>query len=396
MGNGPEEFWQAICQGRSGIGPITHFDATDYSSRIAAEVKDFDPSQWLDRKLIRRTDRFVQFALGATYMALDDARLEITDGNNSRVGVVIGSGIGGMSTWEAQHQILLEKGPSRVSPFLVPMMIIDMAAGQVAIETGAKGPNWAVVTACASGAHAIAAAAETISHGAAEVMICGGAEASVSPTAMAGFCAARALSTRNDDPQRACRSFDRDRDGFVVGEGAAIVILEELEHARERGASIWGEIVGYGMSSDAYHVTSPCPDGEGARLAMQAGLAKAQLTAAEIHYVSAHAPGTIEGDAMEAKALAEVFGETVPISSTKPVHGHQLGATGASELVVCLLTMRDSLIPHTLNCDNPDEAFSDKIDLVRGEPRTAEVKVAMSNSFGFGGHNVSLIVSAYE
>jgi len=271
-----------------------------------------------------------------------------------------------------------------------------MAAGLVAIETGAMGPNSAVVTACASAAHAIGDAYEIIRRGAAEAMITGGAEAPVGPTAIGGFCAARALSTRNDDPQRACRSFDRDRDGFVVGEGATILILEELEYARRRGASIWGEIVGYGMSSDAYHITAPRPDGQGAYLAMQAALQEAGLTPADIQYVNAHAPGTVEGDAMEAKGLADMFGDTVPISSTKPIHGHQLGATGASELVACLLAIREGLIPHTLNCEHPDEAFAASLDIVRGQPRPASVEMAMSNSFGFGGHNAVLIVSAYS
>lgn len=396
VGSCVEEFWEAVCEGRSGIGSITRFDATDYASRLAAEVKDFDPLQWLDAKLVRRTDRFVQFALAATQIALGNAGSEITENNGHRVGVLIGSGVGGMETWETQYRILLEKGPSRVSPFLVPMMIAGMASGQVAIETGAKGPNSAVVTACASGAHAIGDATEIIRRGAADVMIAGGAEAAVTPTAIAGFCAARALSTRNDDPPRACRSFDRDRDGFVVGEGATILILEELEHARRRGASIWGEIIGYGMSGDAYHITAPRPDGEGARLAMQAALANARLTPADIHYINAHAPGTVEGDAMEARALADLFGDTVPVSATKPIHGHQLGATGASELVVCLLAMRAGLIPPTLNCDHPDDDFADSIDIVQRQPRAGEVKVAMSNSFGFGGHNVSLIVLAHE
>ncbi len=395
VGNSPEELWQAICQGRSGIGPITLFDATDYSTRIAAEVKDFEPSRWLDRKLIKRSDRFAQFALVASQLALEQAGVEITEDNCTQVGVVIGSGVGGMATWEEQFQILLEKGPSRVSPFLVPMMIADIAAGLVAIESRAKGPNLGVVTACASGAHAIGEATQIIKRGAAEVMIAGGTEAAVSPTAIAGFCAARALSTRNDDPQRACRSLDRDRDGFVVGEGATILILEELHHAQHRGASIWSEILGYGMSSDAYHVTAPRPDGQGASLAMQAALDEAQLAPGDIDYVNAHAPGTVGGDAMEAKALQGMFGDSVPVSATKPVHGHQLGATGASELVVCLLAIREGLIPYTLNCDNPDEEFADSLDIVRGQPRPAPIKVAMSNSFGFGGHNAVLIVSGY-
>ena len=393
VGHSIAELWEAVCEGRSGIGYITHFDATDYTSHIAAEVKDFDAPQWIDAKLAKRCDRFTQFALAAAEMAIAEADLKINEDNCHRVGVLIGSGIGGMKTWEEQYEILLTKGPSRVSPFLVPMMIINMASGLVAMETGAMGPNSAVATACAASAHAIGDAYEIIKRGAADVMIAGGAEATVTPTAMAGFCQARALSTRNDQPQKACRSFDRDRDGFVVGEGATIMIIEELEHARQRGASIWGEIVGYGMSGDAYHLTAPHPDGRGAYLAMQAALDEADLTPQDIDYVNAHAPATVEGDAMEARALADMFGDKVPISSTKPIHGHQLGAAGATELAVCLLAIRDGLIPHTTNCDHPDEAFADSIDIVHQQPRHAQVRTAMSNSFGFGGHNAALIVT---
>jgi len=395
VGNSPDEFWQAVCEGRSGIGPITQFDASQYDARIAGEVDNFDPTDWIDRKLVKRCDRFVQFALAATEMALSDARLQITEENRNRVGVLIGSGIGGMHTWEEQHKILLTRGPSRVSPFLVPKMIIDMASGMVSMQTGARGPNSAIATACASAGHAIGEAAVTIRRGAAEIMITGGAEATISPTAMAGFTSAKALSTRNDDPQRSCRPFDRDRDGFVVGEGSTILILEELEHAQGRGAPIWGELMGYGASADAWHVTAPDPEGVGACLAMEAALDDAGLQPADIDYVNAHAPGTPNGDAMEAKALAATFTDSVPISSTKPIHAHQLGATSATELVACMLAMRDSLIPYTVNCDNLDESVPQHLDIVRGEPRTANVDVAMSNSFGFGGHNAVLIVSRF-
>ncbi len=395
VGNSPDEFWQAVCEGRSGIGPITQFDVSQYDVRIAGEVRDFDPTDWIDRKLIKRCDRFVQFALAATSLALSDARLEITEGNRDRVGVLIGSGIGGMHTWEEQHEILLTRGPSRVSPFLVPKMIIDMASGMVSMQTGARGPNSAIATACASSGHAIGEAAVTIRRGAAEVMITGGAEATISPTAIAGFASAKAVSTRNDDPQRACRPFDRNRDGFVVGEGSTILILEELQHAQARGATIWGELIGYGASADAWHITAPDPKGTGACLAMEAALDDAGLQPADIDYVNAHAPGTPDGDAMEAEALAATFPDGVPVSSTKPIHAHQLGATSATELVVCLLAIRNGLIPHTVNCDNLDESIPQHLDIVRGEPRTTNVDVAMSNSFGFGGHNAVLIVSRF-
>ena len=397
MGNSPDEFWRAVCAGESGIGPITHFDASEYSARIAGEVKDFDPTAWLDRKLVKRCDPFVQFAVAATELALEDAQLAITEDNRDRVGVLIGSGIGGMKTWEEQHEIILKRGPSRVSPFLVPMLIVDMASGMVSIHTGARGPNLAITTACATAAHSIGEAAAMIKRGAADVMIAGGAEATISPTGMAGFCAAKALSTRNDAPQQSCRPFDRDRDGFVVGEGSTVLILEELSQAQARGAKIWAELRGYGASSDAYHFTAPDPAGDGARLAMEAALKDAGLAPTAIDYLNAHAPATQAGDLGEAKALAMLFdANSVPISSTKPIHAHQLGATGASELVAGLLAIRDNLIPHTLNCDNLDEALPPGLDIVRGEPRAAQVDVVMSNSFGFGGHNAVLVVSRYE
>ncbi len=396
VGNSPQEFWGAVCAGESGIAPIRQFDVSQYGVRIAGEVKDFDPTVWVDQKVARRCDRFVQFALAATKMALADATLEITDGNRDRVGVLIGSGVGGMRTWEEQHEILLKRGPSRVSPFLVPMMIVDMASGMVAIQTGARGPNIAITSACATAGHAIGEAAETIRRDAVDVMVAGGAEAAITPTAMAGFTSAKALSTRNDDPHRACRPFDRDRDGFVVGEGSTVVVLEELSHAQRRGAKLWGELLGYGATADAYHVTAPDPQGGGARLAMEAALQDAGLEPADIDYVNAHAPGTPAGDAGEALALAEVFADPVPISSTKPIHAHQLGATSATELIVGLLAIRENLIPHTLNCDNIDEAVPESLDIVRGQPRRAQINVVMSNSFGFGGHNAVLIVSGAE
>ncbi len=378
------------------MSDITAFDTAEYDTRFAAQVHGFDPTEWMDPKLARRCDRFAQFAIAATKMALADSGLQITPENADDVGVIIGSGIGGMATWAEQHTILLNRGPGRVSPFLVPMMIVNMGSGLVAIETGAKGPNTAIATACATGTHAIGEAVEVIRRGAAQAMIAGGSEAAIIPISIAGFCAAKALSRRNDDPQHACRPFDRDRDGFVMGEGSTVVILEELEFAKARGANIIGELIGYGMSGDAYHITAPTPSGEGAARAMQAALDDAGLAPGDVQYVNAHAPGTVGGDDMEAKAIAQVWeGAPQPaVSSTKPVHGHQLGATGATEIVVCMLAIRDSLVPHTLNCDNPDDDIA--IDIVRGAPRQMPVKAAMSNSFGFGGHNAVLIAHRYE
>jgi 3-oxoacyl-[acyl-carrier-protein] synthase II len=396
VGNSAPEFWSSVCEGRCGMSDITAFDTAEYDTRFAAQVHGFDPTEWMDPKLARRCDRFAQFAIAATKMALADSGLQITPENADDVGVIIGSGIGGMATWAEQHTILLNRGPGRVSPFLVPMMIVNMGSGLVAIETGAKGPNTAIATACATGTHAIGEAVEVIRRGAAQAMIAGGSEAAIIPISIAGFCAAKALSRRNDDPQHACRPFDRDRDGFVMGEGSTVVILEELEFAKARGANIIGELIGYGMSGDAYHITAPTPSGEGAARAMQAALDDAGLAPGDVQYVNAHAPGTVGGDDMEAKAIAQVWeGAPQPaVSSTKPVHGHQLGATGATEIVVCMLAIRDSLVPHTLNCDNPDDDIA--IDIVRGAPRQMPVKAAMSNSFGFGGHNAVLIAHRYE
>lgn len=392
LGIGVDALWDACCAGRSGVGYISHFDADGLPTRIAAEVRDFDPTHWIDPKMSRRCDRFAQFALAASIDALKAARLEISEENAADVGVLLGSGIGGMATWEEQHSNLITRGPSRVSPFFVPMMIVNMGSGMVSIVTGATGPNSTVATACATGTNAIGDAAAVIRRGAAKAMIAGGSEAAITPMAIAGFTSARAISRRNDEPTRACRPFDRDRDGFVMGEGATVVILEEMEWALARGATIHAEIVGYGMSGDAFHMTAPCPDGAGAVAAMQAALADAGLDPGDIGYINAHAPGTQEGDEMEARAISRLFGDAVPVSSTKPIHGHQLGATGASELVICIKALQSGSLPHTLNCDNPSEGLG--IDIVRGAPREVHVRYAMSNSFGFGGHNAVLIVGS--
>ncbi len=397
LGRGLDTLWEACLAGRTGIDYIKRFDASEYKTRIAAEVDlDFDPTDRIDERLMKRADPFAKYGVWAADVALENAGLVIDDSNRQDVGVIIGSGIGGMSTWEEQFERLLKRGPNRVSPFLVPMMIIDMASGLMSIHCGAMGPNSAVVTACASGSHAIAASVDIIKTGRAKAVITGGTEAGISKSALAGFCSAGALSSRNDDPTTACRPFDRNRDGFVMGDGATGVIVEDLEYALERGAPILAEIVGIGMSGDAHHITEPCPDGAGAALAMEMALADAGLTPADIDYINAHGPGTPAGDAGEACAVLQIFGEhaaTTPISSTKPVHGHMLGATGPTELAICVKVMQEGIIPHTLNCDDPE---FEGLDIVRGEPREAEVRVAMSNSFGFGGHNISLIIRRFE
>jgi len=397
LGSGVEPTWEGMRTGRSGIANVTLFDASAFSSQIAGEVKDFDPAVWIEPREVRHTDRFVQFAIAASKMAVDDAGLDFDALDRNRVGVLIGSGIGGTWTWEAQHRILLEKGPGRVSPFFIPMMIMDMAAGRVAMLFGARGPNSAVATACATSAHAAGDAAEIIRRGDAEIMIAGGAEAAVSPLALGGFCAMRALSRRNDDPPAASRPFDRDRDGFVMAEGAGTLILEEVEHARRRGAPIHGEIIGYGMSADAYHITQPSPDGDGMARSMEAALHDGALSADEVDYVNAHGTATPAGDPAETRALKRVFGERagrVPSSSTKSVTGHLLGAAGAVELIACLCAIRDQVVPPTINLENPDPECD--LDYVPNQARELRLRTAMTNSFGFGGHNATLIVRGHD
>jgi 3-oxoacyl-[acyl-carrier-protein] synthase II len=393
LGIGVEPTWEGMRSGRSGIGKITLFDASDFSSQIAGEVRDFDPAVWMEPGDVRHTDRFAQFAIGASAMAVDDAGLDFERVDPTRAGVLIGSGIGGTWTWETQHRNLLEKGPRRISPFFIPMLITDMASGRVAMRYGAKGPNSAVTTACATSAHAIGDAAEIIRRGDAEIMIAGGAEAAVSPLSLGGFCAMRALSKRNDEPARASRPFDRDRDGFVMAEGAGIVILEQLEHAKQRNARIYGEVVGYGMSADAYHVTQPQPDGEGMALSIEAALRDAELSPDEVNYINAHGTATPVGDPAETRAIKRVFGDharTISISSTKSVTGHPLGAAGAVEAIACLCAMRDAVAPPTINLDNPDPECD--LDYVPNEAREVDARVTMTNSFGFGGHNATLVL----
>lgn len=393
VGIGVETTWQSILSGLSGAATITAFDPEGYDARFACEVKGFEPSDYMDRRVAKHLDRFAQFATAAAKMAVSDAGLEISEDLAPNVGVVIGSGIGGMATWEKQHTNLIEKGPHRVSPYLIPMMISDMAAGAVSIELGARGPNMAVVTACASSGNAIGESAEMIRRGSAKVIIAGGAEATITPISVAGFASAKALSTRNDDPKHASRPFDATRDGFVMGEGSGIVVLEDYEFAKARGAKIYGEILGYGATGDAYHITTPDPEARGAISAMQRAMQQAGLAPEQISYINAHGTSTIANDKTETFAVKQLLGDVayrVPMSSTKSMTGHMLGAAGAIELIFCLLAMRDSIIPATMNYTTPDPACD--LDYVPNAPRKAEIITAMSNSFGFGGHNASLIV----
>jgi 3-oxoacyl-[acyl-carrier-protein] synthase II len=389
--------WRGIRECRSGVGLITRFDTSAFDVRIAAEVKDFDPLTVLDRKEVRRTDRVIQFAVAAATEAVRTAELHITEANDERVGVLIGSGIGGIQTLTDNIETMRTRGPGRVSPFLVPMMITDMSAGIVSIRFGAKGPNYAPVSACATSGNALGEAMAIIQRGDADVMIAGGSEATIVPISLAGFDAARALSSRNDSPETASRPFDQTRDGFVMGEGAGIVILEHLEHAIARGAPILAELIGYGATADAYHITLPDEIGSGAARAMQLALKHAGLQPSDINYLSAHGTSTQANDRLETLAIKQVFGAaayTVPISSSKSQFGHLLGAAGAVEAVISVLALREGLLPATINYQTPDPACD--LDYVPNTPRPAAIRHVMSNSFGFGGHNVSLIFSAYD
>lgn len=397
VGNSVEACWNNLVAGVSGAGPITRFDVTNFETKFACEVKDFSFEGVLDRKEAKRMDRFVQFAVVASAEALRTAGIDLERTDRERVGVLIGSGIGGMETFENQHTALMEKGPGRVSPFFIPMMISDMAAGQVSIQFGLKGPNFGTVSACASGAHAIGEALRLLRAGDADVILAGGAEATITPMAVAGFNSARALSLRNDDPRRASRPFDKDRDGFVIGEGAGLVVLETEEHARRRGATILCELAGYGATGDAYHMTAPCVDGDGAARAMKRALKDAGMALDEPAYVNAHGTATPAGDPIEVTALKTVFGEharRLMVGSTKSMTGHLLGAAGGLEAVVTALVIARGVVPPTINLDTPDEACD--LDFVPNQARTLDVRAALTNSFGFGGHNVSLAMRAFR
>jgi 3-oxoacyl-[acyl-carrier-protein] synthase II len=393
---GVEENWEAVSKGKSGIGPITKFDASSFPCRIAGEVRDFRSEDFLSAKDAKHLDIFIHYAIASARMAVEDSRLKITPKNNQRVGCVTGSGIGGLSTIEFYHKALLEKGPRRVSPFFIPGIITNMAPGQIAIEFGARGPNTCVVTACAASAHAIGDSFKIIQREAAEAMISGGTEAVITPLALGGFTSMKSLSTRNDEPERASRPFDIERDGFIMSEGGGIIILEELNHALDRGADIYAEMVGYGMSSDAYHFTAPDPDGIGASLCMEAALKDAGLNPTDIDYINAHGTSTKLNDISETKAIKSVFGDhayKIAISSTKSMTGHLLGGAGVVESIYSILTIRNGLIPPTINYEFPDPECD--LDYVPNEARMAKVRSVLSNSFGFGGTNSSLIFKEF-
>ncbi|TVQ07113.1 MAG: beta-ketoacyl-[acyl-carrier-protein] synthase II [Leptolyngbya sp. DLM2.Bin27] len=397
IGNSLEDYWAGLVAGRSGTARITHFDPSQHASQIAAEVKGFDPSDFLDKKEVRRMDRFAQFAVIAGQRALKHSGLAITDLNAEQIGTCIGSGIGGLKVLEDQQEIYLTRGPSRCSPFMIPMMIANMAAGLTAIHTGAKGPSTCPVTACAAGSNAIGDAFRLIQNGYAQAMICGGTEAAVTPLSVAGFASARALSTRNDDPTTASRPFDKTRDGFVIGEGAGILILEELEHALSRGATIYGEIVGYGMTCDAYHMTAPVPGGAGAARCIQLALKDAELSPSAVSYINAHGTSTGANDPTETQAIKTALGDAaykVAVSSTKSMTGHLLGGSGGIEAVATCLALVNDVAPPTINLHDPDPDCD--LDYIPNQSRPMPIEVAISNSFGFGGHNVTLVFKKYR
>src|SRR5262247_1245683 len=397
LGTGTEETWKGLCEGRSGIGNITRFDTTQFPTRIAAEVKDFEPLQWFEKKDVKKMDSFIHYAVAAADFAMKQSGLTIGPDLAERTGVFIGSGIGGFTIIEREHQALLEGGPRKISPFFIPSSIINLAAGQVSIRFGAKGPNSAPCTACSSGAHAVGDAFRVIARGDADIMICGGSEAAVTPMGVGGFAAMRALSTRNEEPQRASRPFDKDRDGFVVGEGAGVIVLETLELAKKRGAQIIAELVGYGMSGDAFHITLPPDDGNGAHRVMLNAVTDAAIRPDQVDYINAHGTSTPPNDRIETYAIKKLFGDharKLAISSTKSMIGHLLGAAGAVEAGITSLVVERGLIPPTINYDTPDPDCD--LDYVPNRARKADVRYALSNSFGFGGTNAALLFKKYE
>lgn len=397
VGNDSCEFWTNVKAGKNGVGKLTRFDASDMKCQIAAEVKDFDPAEYIDKKELRRMDLYTQYTVVAASEAVKNAGIDMEKEDAWRVGVITGSGIGGMETYDEQHTTMLEKGAGRVSPFFIPMMISNMGAAQVAIKFGMRGVNYNVVSACASGTHAIGDAYRQIQYGTNDIIVAGGAEAAITPISMAGFCNMKALSTRNDDPQTASRPFDAERDGFVMGEGAGFVVLEELEHAKRRGANIICELVGYGATDDAYHMTSPIPGGEGGAKAMSLAIEDAGIEAKDVGYINAHGTSTKYNDSFETAAIKSVFGEyakDVAVSSTKSMTGHLLGAAGGVEAIVCAMALKDGFIPPTINYQNPDEECD--LDIVPNKGREADIKYALSNSLGFGGHNATLAFKKYE
>ncbi len=396
-GIGVEAAWRNTCEGKSGIGLITRFDTSSFQTKIAGEIKGFNPEEYVDRKEIRRMDLFIQYAVAASKMAVDDAGLEIKDGISDRVGVIIGTGLGGLPTIEEYHKVLLEKGPDRITPFFIPKLIANMASGHVAMHLNAKGPNSCVVTACATGAHCVGDAFRTIQYGDADAMITGGTEANITPLCVGGFNVMRAISTRNHEPEKACRPFDRDRDGFVISEGSGVLVLEEVDFALRRGARIYAELIGFGMNGDAYHITAPSPNGEGAAKCMKRALEDAGISPDHVDYINAHGTSTPLNDLAETIAIKTVFSEhahKIPISGTKSMTGHLLGAAGSTEAIFAILTLRDGIVPPTINLENPDPQCD--LDYVPNKSREKEVTIAMSNSFGFGGTNAVLILSTFK
>ncbi len=397
VGNSKDELWASLLAGKSGAGRITQFDPSEFDSQIACEVKGFDPSNYIaNQKDIRRMDRFVQFAVSSTKMAIDDSGLDISKEDPYRIGVLVGSGIGGLKVIQDQTLIWKEKGPGRLAPLLIPMLIVNMAPGQISIQFGLKGPNSCVATACATGNHSIGEALRLIQHGYADVMVSGGTEAAVVPTGVGGFCALTALSKRNNEPERASRPFEKDRDGFVIGEGCGIAILEELGHAQKRGAKIYAEVAGYGMSGDAYHMTAPDPNGEGAAMCMKLALKDGGLKLEDVSYINAHGTSTQLNDKIETLAIKKVFGELaykIPVSSTKSMTGHCLGAAGGVEFAACVMAIKEDIVPPTVNYETPDPACD--LDYVPNKARKVKVNVAISNAFGFGGHNACIAVKKF-
>ena len=396
-GIGTQTFWQNVINGVSGIAPITRFDASRHDTQIAGEVKGFDPLQWIEKKEARKMDLFIHFAVAAAQMAYDDSGLKVTDDNGERIGVFVGTGMGGIPALEESHRVLMEKGPGRISAFFIPSIITNLASGQISMRFGMKGPNSCVCTACATGNHAIGDSLRIIQRGDADVMLAGGSEAVITPLTIGGFCSMKALSTRNAEPTRASRPFDKDRDGFVMGEGAGIMVLESLEHAKRRGAKIYAEIVGYGMSADAYHITQPAPEGEGAVRSMRLALEDAKVTPSQVDYINAHGTSTPAGDLNETLAIKAVFGDharSLAVSSTKSMTGHLLGAAGGIESVITVLAIAQGLLPPTINYETPD--LECDLDYVPNTARRRDVKYALTNSFGFGGTNATLVFKKFE
>ena len=397
IGIGVETAWKNVCEGKSGIGPLMRFDTNGFETKISGEVKNFNPELYIDKKEIKKMDLFIQYAIAAAKEALEDAQLAITPENSEQIGVIVGTGLGGLPSLERYHKILLEKGPGRISPFFIPMLIANLASGHIAIQFGPKGPNTCVVTACATGGHCIGDAFRTIVYGDAEAMIAGGTEANITPLTIGGFNAMKALSTRNDEPEKASRPFEKNRDGFVVAEGAGILVLEELQFALKRKAKIYGELVGYGYTGDAYHITAPSPDGDGAARCMKMAIKDAGLKPEDVDYINAHGTSTPLNDLTETIAIKAVFGDRakkVPISATKSMTGHLLGAAGSTEAIFTILAIRDGIMPPTINYEEPDPQCD--LDYVPNAARRKPLRIAMSNAFGFGGTNAALVFKKFE